>query len=161
LDGVGMSLGRIGRAGLVAALTRSVYFGALPDDLRAKALATARVDVHMTRGSQPGRTIGDMFALARAAYAAEGHPDAIEQHHQGGTIGYRSREIIATPDDTTQLAVGMACAWNPSITGTKSEDTIILTDQGPEVLTRIDDWPMWTVEVDGETFERPAVWERA
>ncbi|MGH2487432.1 MAG: M24 family metallopeptidase, partial [Ktedonobacterales bacterium] len=85
------------RAGLVAALTRSVYFGVLPDDLRAKALATARVDVRMTHGSQPGKTVGDMFALARAAYATEGHVDALEEHHQGGTIGYRSREIIATP----------------------------------------------------------------
>lgn len=148
------------RAGLVAALTRSVYFGALPDDLRTKALATARVDVRMTRGSQPGKTVGDMFTLAGEAYAAEGHPDAIEQHHQGGPIGYRSREIIATPDDDTTLAEGMACAWNPSIRGTKSEDTILLTADGPEVLTRLADWPMCSVEVDGETFERPAVWER-
>lgn len=147
------------RAGLVAALTRSVYFGALPDDLRAKALATARVDVRMTRGSQPGKTIGDMFALARAAYAAEGHPDAIEQHHQGGTIGYRSREIIATPDDDTPLVAGMACAWNPSIRGTKSEDTILLTTDSQEVLTTMAGWPMWRVDVGGETFERPAVWE--
>jgi antitoxin VapB len=101
-----------------------------------------------------------MFALARAAYAAEGHPDAIEQHHQGGTIGYRSREIIATPDDDTPLAEGMACAWNPSITGTKSEDTILLTGDSPETLTTMAGWPMWSVEVDGATFERPAVWER-
>jgi antitoxin VapB len=54
----------------------------------------------------------------------------------------------------------MACAWNPSITGTKSEDTILLTGDSPETLTTMAGWPMWSVEVDGATFERPAVWER-
>ena len=148
------------RAGLVAALTRCVYFGQLPDELRAKALATARVDADLMRGSKPGATLGEMFALARASYAAVGHPDAIGEHHQGGTIGYRSREIIATPDDTTALAEGMACAWNPSIQGAKSEDTILLTPDGPQVLTTMPGWPMWTVSGDGWAMERPAIWER-
>lgn len=148
------------RAGLVAALTRCVYFGKLPDELRAKALATARVDVDLMRGSRPGATLGEMFALARASYAAVGHPDAIEEHHQGGTIGYRSREIIATPDDTTALAEGMACAWNPSIQGAKSEDTILISSAGPQVLTTMPDWPTWTITGDGWTVERPAIWER-
>ena len=148
------------RAGLVAALTRSVYFGALPEELRERALATAQVDTRMIRGSLPGKTLGEMFGLARASYAAVGHPDAIDQHHQGGTIGYRSREIIAMPDDTTALTDMMACAWNPSIRGAKSEDTILLTGGGQETLTRMAGWPQWTVEVDGATDERPAIWER-
>lgn len=148
------------RAGLVAALTRCVYFGELPNELRAKALATAQVDAEMIHGSQPGATLGAMFQVARASYAAVGHPDAIEEHHQGGVIGYRSREIIATPDDGTKLTSGMACAWNPSIQGAKSEDTILLTSGGPQNLTEILGWPTWTITGDGWTMERPAILER-
>jgi Xaa-Pro aminopeptidase len=149
------------RYGLVAALTRLVYFGTLPDELRDLALAVARVDGEMILGTRPGKTLADMFALAQQAYAHEGHPEAIEEHHQGGRIGYRSREMLATPEADAPIAVGQAFAWNPSIRGAKSEDTILLGEDGPDVLTQIAGWPMWTVTVGGRKIARPAILEVA
>jgi hypothetical protein len=49
--------------------------------------------------------------------------------------GYASREIIATPRTTQEIQVGHAFAWNPSITGAKAEETFLLTEAGPEVIT--------------------------
>jgi Xaa-Pro aminopeptidase len=149
------------RCGLVTALTRLVYFGALPDELRTLALAVARVDAEMIRSTQLGKTHADMFTLARQSYIREGHPEAIEEHHQGGSIGYLSREILATPAAATPILVGQAFAWNPSIRGAKSEDTILLGEDGPEVLTRVAGWPMWTVTADGQEIARPAILEVA
>ena len=58
------------------------------------------------------------------------------------------------------VAAGQAYAWNPSITGMKSEDTILVGEQGNEVLTAIEGWPMLTVELaGGEKWLRPAVLE--
>lgn len=148
------------RAGLVAALTRSVYFGKLPEELSEKARAAAIVDGAMILGSRPGASLKSMYELARSAYVAAGYPGAIEEHHQGGIVGYRSRELLATPDDDTQLVDGMACAWNPSVQGAKSEDTVLITADHPEVLTTVPSWPMWTVSYDGWTMERPAILER-
>lgn len=145
------------RSGLIASVTRLIHFGPLPDDLSAKAKALANVDARIIAGTQHGRTLGDLFALARAAYADAGYPDAIEEHHQGGLAGYLTREEIATPTCTTQIAVNQAFAWNPSIRGVKSEDTIVLTANGPEILTAPKDWPVWNIEVDGKTITRPAV----
>ncbi len=147
------------RYGLVTALTRSIYFGTLPDELRATALAVARVDAAMIQGTRPGKSHADMFALARQAYIAEGHPEAIEEHHQGGSIGYLSREILATPETDAPIVVGEAFAWNPSIRGAKSEDTILLGEDGPEVLTRTDGWPMWPITLGGQEVARPAILE--
>jgi antitoxin VapB len=48
-------------------------------------------------------------------------------------------------------------AWNPSITGTKSEDTILVTETGNEILTSISGWPVISVDIDGDTIERPAI----
>jgi Xaa-Pro aminopeptidase len=145
------------RNGLIASVTRLIHFGPLPDDLRAKAEALARIDARIIAGTQPGRTLGDVFTLARTAYAGAGYPNAIDEHHQGGLAGYLTREEIATPTSTTQIALNQAFAWNPSIRGVKSEDTIVLTAHGPEVLTAPKDWPTWNIEVDGHTIARPAI----
>jgi Xaa-Pro dipeptidase len=52
---------------------------------------------------------------------------------------------------------GQVFAWNPSITGTKSEDSILINEEGFEVLTSIPGWPMQEVEINGQTVERPAI----
>ena len=41
-----------------------------------------------------------------------------------------------------------AALERPSITGTKSEDTIIATSQGVQIITPAANWPMVTVEDD-------------
>ena len=49
--------------------------------------------------------------------------------------GYASREIIATPAAHLEIRPVQAFAWNPSLVGAKAEDTFVLTDAGPEVIT--------------------------
>jgi Xaa-Pro dipeptidase len=51
--------------------------------------------------------------------------------------GYASREVIATPRTRQEIQVGQSFAWNPSITGTKAEETFILGESGPEVITHV------------------------
>ncbi len=121
------------RWGLVCSITRFVHFGRLPDDLRRKAEA--------------------------AAYVEMGFADEWQLHHQGGPAGYEPREFVAGPASTDVVSVGQAYAWNPSITGTKSEDTILVGETGNEVLTAIDGWPTLTVAVSGREFARPAILE--
>jgi hypothetical protein len=49
--------------------------------------------------------------------------------------GYAAREVIATPETRQAIEVGQAFAWNPSITGAKAEETFVLTEDGPEVIS--------------------------
>lgn len=145
--------------GLVASATRLVHFGRLPDDLRARALACARVDAAVIGATQPGVTLGQVFGALQRAYAAEGFPEEWRDHHQGGLAGYENREVVANPASTTPVARGQTFAWNPSIAGVKSEDTVLIGDAGPEVLTATGDWPLYQVELAGATIGRPAVLE--
>lgn len=146
-------------AGLIPAITRLIHFGALPQELRDKAVAVAHVDARLILGTRVGRTMGEMFLLAKQAYQDVGYPEAIEEHHQGGTLAYMPREIIANPGDTTPIELHEAFAWNPSVRGVKSEDTILLDTTGVEITTTIKDWPTWTITVDGQAIERPAILE--
>ena len=122
------------RWGLHAAGTALVDVAPVPDDLAARDAAVARVLDAMTRATRPGGTLAAVLDAARDAYRSEGFPDEWELHHQGGTIGYRGRERIAVPGDPFVLEPGMALAWNPSITGTKVETTILIPPHA-DVLT--------------------------
>lgn len=145
--------------GLVCSITRLVHFGRLPDELRRKAEAVAQIDATFIAATRPDRTLGEIFEQATAAYAAAGFPDEWQLHHQGGPAGYEPREYIATPDSTDVVSVGQAYAWNPSITGTKSEDTTLVGEAENEILTAIQGWPTLSVTINGQTFARPAILE--
>jgi Xaa-Pro aminopeptidase len=151
------------RHGLVCSVTRCVHFGRLPDELRDKAEAVARIDATLIEATRPGATLGEIFERGITAYAQVGFPDEWTRHHQGGPAGYEPRELLATPGSPARVTADQAYAWNPSISGAKSEDTILVTAgaaSGNEVLTAIPDWPSLTVTLDdGHTLERPAILE--
>lgn len=149
------------RWGLVASLTRLVHFGPLSEELRRKAQALAQIDAAFIAATRPGKVLGEVFAQGVAAYAATGFPDEWQLHHQGGPAAYEPREYLASPASTDAVLAGQAYAWNPSIRGAKSEDTILVSDAGYEVITEIEGWPMLDVDLDGETHSRPAILEIA
>ncbi len=145
--------------GLVCSITRFVHFGRLPDVLRRKAEAVAQVDAALIDSTRPGSTLGDVFKRGMDAYAQVGFPDEWALHHQGGPAGYEPREYLGLPDSTDRVQVGQVYAWNPSITGTKSEDTILIGESDSEVLTAIPDWPASTIYMNGRSYDRPAILE--
>jgi antitoxin VapB len=149
------------KQGLVASLTRAVYFGRLPDDLRKKEGAVAHVDAHFIAATRPGRRLSQIFHEGMQAYQYYGYPGEWKNHHQGGLAGYLPREIVATLDTEQEVAVGQVYAWNPSIEGTKSEDSILVREQDNEVLTTIPRWPVIRVNLRGQTIDRPRILEIA
>ena len=147
------------RWGLICSLTRLVHFGRLPGELRRKAEAVAQVDAAYIAATRPGLTLGEVLEQGMAAYEAAGFAGEWQLHHQGGPAGYEPREYLATPMSTDEVVAGQAYAWNPSITGAKSEDTILVGDEAPEVMTAIDGWPMLSAMVGGKEYARPGVLE--
>jgi Xaa-Pro aminopeptidase len=132
--------------GLVCSLTRLVHFGPLSEELKHKQAACAKVDATFISSTVPGQTLGDIFAKASATYAATGFPNEWQKHHQGGTSGYEPREYLAVPGSTDRVSLGQVYAWNPSIAGYKSEDTILVGESHNEILTEIPDWPVTVID---------------
>jgi Xaa-Pro aminopeptidase len=149
------------RAGLVLSATRLVHLGPVPPELRRRWEAAARVDAEMIAASRPGVTAGQVLAVAQEAYARLGFPEEWRQHHQGGLAGYASREWRAVPGGPEPLAAGQIVAWNPSVAGAKSEDTVLVRDAGPAtVLTATGAWPVrgFTAH-SGDAIARPEILE--
>lgn len=145
------------RRGLICSITRLVHFGEPPEEMRKKHQAVTAVDAALIAATQVGRPIGEILQAGLDRYAAEGFPDEWNKHHQGGPAGYFTRDYLALPDKSRPVLLNQAFAWNPSIAGTKSEDTILALKNGPLVISLTSDWPTITHRIEGIQFQRPDI----
>lgn len=142
------------RDGLVVSATRLVHFGPISADLKRRHEAVCRVDAAYHGATRPGARWCDALEAGLKVYRETGFGDEWKLHHQGGPMGYELREFKATPTETRQVQPMQLAGWNPTITGTKSEDTILSTG---EVVTPTPDWPMLEL---GGGVSRPDILSR-
>lgn len=144
------------RGGLFVSCTRAVAFDPpawLGERLDAVARVEATALAATQSAAQTGGTAGDVFAAVQDAYAALGFDDEWRHHHQGGAAGFAGREWIATPGGDERVHAPMAYAWNPTVRGAKSEDTVLVTDEAFDVLSTTGQWPTRRVSAVGEPVE--------
>ena len=145
------------RGGLIASLTRIVCNGAVPDELRRRTHAAAEVNAKLYAATRPGTSGADLFRVAAEAYTSAGFEHEEELHHQGGATGYRTREWVAHPANTARVHEHQAFAWNPTITGTKMEETCIAFAEGVEVVTATPGWPQIATQLAGREYLSPDI----
>jgi antitoxin VapB len=145
------------RNGLIASLSRIVSAGEIPTELRRRTLATARVNAQLLSATRVGMTGAELYEVAARAYAEEGFEGEEHLHHQGGAAGYRTRDWVAHPSSRESVQVRQPFAWNPSITGTKVEETCIAFEDGIEVITSTHSWPKVSVQANGREYFSPDV----
>lgn len=160
-----MVVGCFLKEGLVASITRFKKTGDVPKEIEDRYARICGVDALMQEATQPGKTLGDVFAVCQQAYKDLGFPEnEWHNHHQGGAAGYAGRTCKGAPGETFPIldpvwprklldTVGMdvdfgqAFAWNPSGVGVKSEDTFILLPNGArEIVTQTPAFPKVELE---------------
>ena len=147
------------RHGLIVSLSRIVSAGRVPGSMTKLTEATAGVMGRLLDATQPGALGRDLYGVAQRAYADAGFPGEEAKHHQGGPTGYRTREWLAHPASPEKVEARQAFAWNPSITGTKVEETALVDENGTRIITTTPDWPTIDVPVRGTRLPLPAVLE--
>ncbi|NQT19355.1 MAG: M24 family metallopeptidase [Planctomycetes bacterium] len=145
------------RWGLIASLTRLVHFGKPAPGLLKKHEAACTVDAALILNSRAGATTGHILQKSIDTYQSLGFPNEWQLHHQGGPTGYDGRYYRVTPGDERTIQHNQAVAWNPSIAGAKSEDTILCTSEPAEVLTPCHQWPTTQYEHAGMAISRPDI----
>ena len=111
--------------------------------------------------TRPGARASDLYAVAADGYRDAGFPGEELKHHQGGAIGYRAREWVAHPRSEEVVRERQAFAWNPTITGTKIEDTALVIGDSVEIITSTPDWPAITLGAPDRRFHAADVWRLA
>jgi Xaa-Pro aminopeptidase len=148
------------KGGLIVCLTRFVHFGKVPAALQNQYETNVFVDCTFMAHTRPGTAARDVFQRGLDAYRERGFPDEWKLHHQGGPIGYQQRDYRVRPETEDIIQENQGFAWNPTITGTKSEDTILATSSGPEMITRPAVYPTISMEAAGVRFTRPAILQK-
>lgn len=145
------------RWGLVVSITRFIHFGPPPAELSAAFESAAQIHARILHATRDGAVSSEIFAAAQRAYAAAGAADEIERHHQGGPCGYSERDWIITPRGTERVTAPQAFAYNPSLSGAKAEDTVVLANGKIEVLTETPTLPRIETTIDGVTYHSAGV----
>ncbi|NLX13644.1 MAG: M24 family metallopeptidase [Phycisphaerales bacterium] len=150
----GMAVACGERSGLLVSCTRLFSFKPIDALLARKHEAVCAVDAALIAASRPGRSLGEVFAVGQKTYAELGFAEEWTLHHQGGLTGYVGREVRGAPGSILEIQTNQAFAWNPSITGTKSEDTIIVGERDNEIISATGGWPTRMYEAGGRSWPR-------
>lgn len=152
--------GNVRYKGLVLCCTRYVNFVPVSRELKKQYLDNVRIDCTMIENSIPGKSLQVPFLAGKHTYEELGYKEEFNKHHQGGPIGYVPRDYRVDFSHRDIIAENQAFCWNPSITGTKSEDTIIATSDGPVFVTGPFLFPTVELEVNGRRYVRPDILEK-
>jgi Xaa-Pro dipeptidase len=143
--------------GLITTVTRLVHFGRPTAGLANQFDRNNEIECRMIAATRPGAPAVEAFQAALAAYREFGYPDEWQLHHQGGAMGYYARDIKVTADTADVVQENQAYCWNPSISGTKTEDGFIATASGPLFITRPVIYPCLETAIGDLTLVKPGM----
>lgn len=143
--------------GLFSSVTRFVSLTKPTEEIKDKFKALAKIEAAYINQTRPGAVVGDIIKNIISYYEALGYGEEWKLHHQGGLTGYLSREYRATTKSKEIVQSNQAFAWNPSITGSKAEDTLLIGKDKNEVLTYTGEYVYIDVHINGEVYPIPTV----
>ena len=145
------------RQGLYAGVARTVTFGQPTQSiLDTHHLAT----ILQTTGmffSQVNWRVGDVWSRVLRIYEKFGATDEWHHAEQAEVIGYSSSELSVLPKSETTLNSGTAVHWHPSVRTASVGDSILIREEGFELLTPCENWPQLEVDVKGTRIQRPDI----
>lgn len=157
-----VTISAVGRRwGLCAAATRTVSFGDPPKDLQSDHHRAALLEATGMFFSQPDWELFEVWNRVQRIYEKYGVADEWRLADQGEVIGYRVVEVPVVPQSQFRLSPRMAVHWHPSVHAAVTGDTILVTDEGFEIVTPMEDWPKVTVEVKHTPVHCPDILRRA
>lgn len=143
--------------GLVTKLTRFVNFGK-PDEAFIKQYRdTLDIENRLIEATTIGTDDLDIFRLSQSLYAEKGYPEMWKNHHQGGPQGYTNGYYLITENSHGIVRKNQCYCYNPSITGSKTEDGFIVTEDGPLLITYPVSFPVEKAQIGETEILRPGV----
>lgn len=143
--------------GLTTSVSRIVYFGEIPEDIQKKYNTLLEIDAAYILNTVEGKGVNEILKSAYEKYDQSGYEEDFNLHHQGGALGYLTRDYCVNFETKEVVHMNQAFSWNPTIAGVKLEDTFIVQDGRPIIVTDTGKWIYRNVVVNGKTIVRPDI----
>lgn len=146
--------------GLITTITRLLNFGEVSEKIKKQYRDNVYIECEMIAATKPGTQTNRIFNSARDLYEELGYHNEWKLHHQGGAMGYDVRDYICSGDSKEVVQENQVFCWNPSISGTKSEDAFIAIKDGFKFITKPVLFPSLEIKAGDIIFQRPDILEK-
>lgn len=130
--------------GVVIALSRIVYFRKRTEEEKKRDEIICKINNMLMNETNIGVNSKTLWDFMIKTYEEEGVKTEYLNHHQGGAIGFESREWILRPNLDETIRENQMIAYNPTLLGTKAEETLLMKGNGKEIITIGNDFPTLT-----------------
>ena len=143
--------------GLIVTTSRMAYLGNPSQAFLKQYNDCCEMECLTASMARVGEDELTLYETLRQAYIDRGYPTMFDKHGQGGCQGYWPREYMITPDSHHKIQENQAYCFNPVVDGTKTEDSFIVTADGPMMITHPVSFPKLEYSFNGVAMERPGL----
>jgi len=147
----------VSRWGLCCGLTRTVVFGSPPDEMVTAFQQAGILEATGMFFSQTGWPLSTVWQKVRRIYEKQGVGEEWQSADQADVVGYAASEVQVFPTSEFTLLPRMPIHWHPSVGPAQMGDTVLVSEEGPELLTQAADWPLLYVTVKGKPVYVPDI----
>jgi Xaa-Pro aminopeptidase len=146
------------RQGIYATASRIISLGPVPDEVRKDFDMACRFAAVQIAYSVPQTKWAEILRTAIRILEINGYEHEWRQYPMGWLTGYAAVEELLYPTETSDaLETGMAVVWPAVVGAVSNSDTVLVTEQGPEIVTVSERWPLKYIKVATANFQRPDV----
>jgi hypothetical protein len=107
--------------------------------------------------TRPGVRLSTLLDRCLDLFESLGYPHERANHFHGGPTGYRVSYAERCQDPESVVEVNMAFGWYLTVAGAKSEELILVDDQGAQIRSVDPEWPRLEIEIEGQTVGVPDI----
>jgi Xaa-Pro aminopeptidase len=143
--------------GLHVQISRLVYFEKPTEELYRRQNAMATLQGVMLASCTPGTSLNGLLRLCLEMFEKLGYPEERTNHMHGGPTGYRVSFPERCLDPKEVIKSNMAFSWYLTVKGAKTEETILVDENGGKLISVDPLWPMLDVVYEGTRAQVPDI----
>lgn len=143
--------------GIFVGAARTASIGDPPADLLAAFEPAALVAATGIYFSQPEWELFEVWNRVHRIYEKSGAAAEWRMADQADVVEYAFGSIPLMPNSEFRLSAGVPLFWHPSVGPALIGDTVLVTNNSPEIMTPASDWPTVPISVKGENVRIPAI----
>ncbi len=143
--------------GLCAQASRSISFGQPDAEFRREHDATCKISAAYIAGSWPDAVPRQILLSGRRIFQMLGYEHEWLLCPQGHITGWVPVEKMLAPQTEELLEANLAVSWQVGVGAAISSDTFLLSEDGPKLVTPIENWPVKRIRIQGAEFFRPDI----